>query len=206
MASLEAEAITPPRQPLRFTAGRRRKFWSRNCVALGLASGFLEPLESTSIHLVQRGLALLLKLFPDRHFAQAEQDQYNAMLGYEYERIRDFIILHYCASRRDDDAFWRDVRNTAPPDSLAHRIELFTSHGRIIREENELFPAQSWLYIFMGQGLKPRYADPMAAALDAGELEARLGHLKTLIANAAATMGPHEAFIAAQCAAEDLPA
>jgi tryptophan halogenase len=205
LGSLEAEPITPPRV-LRFTAGVRRKFWSRNCVALGLASGFLEPLESTSIHLVQRGLALLLKLFPDRHFAQAEQDQYNAMLTYEYERIRDFLILHYCASRRQDDAFWRDVRAVAPPDSLAHRIELFTSHGRIIREENELFPAQSWLYIFMGQGLKPRYADPRAGAFAPEELERRLEHLRTLISGAVATMGSHEAFIAAQCAAEGLPA
>jgi tryptophan halogenase len=201
--SLEAEAITQPRR-LRFTAGRRRKFWSRNCVALGLASGFLEPLESTSIHLVQRGLALLLKLFPDRHFAQAEQDQYNAMLTFEYERIRDFLILHYQPSRREGD-FWRDVRAITAPDSLTHRIELFKSHGRIIREETELFPAQSWLYIFMGQQIMPRFADPHAGPLDPAGLDQRLEHLHGLIGQSAAAMPSHESFIASHCAAEVQP-
>jgi tryptophan halogenase len=205
LGSLEAEAITTPRR-LKFTAGRRRKFWSRNCVALGLASGFLEPLESTSIHLVQRGLALLLRLFPDRHFAQAEQDQYNAMLAYEYERIRDFIVLHYLGSRRDDSDFWREVRSVPPPDSLAHRIELFTSHGRIVREENELFPAQSWLYIFMGLGMTPRHADPLAGALDPADLDRRLEHLASMMERSAQAMPTHGDFISAQCAAEGVSA
>ena len=196
MSSLEGEAITTPR-PLRFTTGRRRKFWIKNCVALGLASGFLEPLESTSIHLVQRGLALLLKLFPDRNFARAEQDQYNAMLAYEYERIRDFLMLHYIPSKRDDSPFWRQVRSIAPPDHLDQRIELFRSHGRIFREEHELFPAQSWLYIFMGQAFMPRHADPLAGGLDTAVVDGALDHLKSLVTRCVASMPAHEDFIAA---------
>jgi tryptophan halogenase len=199
LGALEAEAITTPRR-LSFTAGRRRKFWDRNCVALGLSGGFLEPLESTSIHLVQRGLALLLRFFPDRNFAQAEQDQYNAMLVYEFERIRDFILLHYLPTRRDDSPFWRQVREIPPPDSLAHRMELFRSHGRIVREENELFPAQSWLYIFLGQSIAPRWPDPHARKLDPGQIDAALAQLQALIGQSAAAMPPHADFIAAKCA------
>ncbi len=200
LGSLEAKAITTPRV-LRFTTGRRKKFWNKNCVALGLAGGFLEPLESTSIHLVQRGLALLLKLFPDRHFDEADQDQYNSMLAYEFERIRDFILLHYLPSRRDDSAFWRDVRTIAPPDSLAGRMQLFESHGRIIREENELFPAQSWLYIFLGQAITPRHADPLVRTLDPALVDGNLDNLNTLIARCVSAMPKHEDFIAAHCAA-----
>ncbi len=200
LGSLEAEAITTPRV-LRFTTGRRKKFWNKNCVALGLAGGFLEPLESTSIHLVQRGLALLLKLFPDRNFAQADQDQYNSMLAYEFERIRDFILLHYLPSRRDDSAFWRDVRTIAPPDSLAGRIQLFESHGRIFREEHELFPAQSWLYIFLGQAITPRHADPLVRTLDPALVDGNLDNLNALIARCVQAMPKHEDFIAAHCAA-----
>jgi tryptophan halogenase len=193
--SLESDALAAPRA-LRFVAGRRRKFWTRNCVALGLAQGFLEPLESTSIHLVQRGLALLLKLFPDRRFDQAEQDQYNAMLGYEYERIRDFLVAHYQPTRRDDSSFWRHVRSLPLPDSLQHRIDLFRSHGRIIREENELFPAQSWLYIFMGLGLAPRRPDPAVRGLDPAVIDAHLQALRSSVARSVQAMPMHADFIA----------
>ncbi len=199
LGGLDGEPLTPPRT-LSFVAGRRRKFWSRNCVALGLAQGFLEPLESTSIHLVQRGLALLLKLWPDRHFAQAEQNEYNAALGFEYERIRDFIVLHYLPSRRDDSSFWRRIRSIEPPESLRRRMELFESHGRIIRQDNELFPAQSWLYIFMGQQIRPRRPDPLAKALDPSEMDRHLGSLRSLVANCVQTMPSHEDFIAAHAA------
>ncbi len=201
MGSLDGEPITAPRA-LRFIAGRRRKFWSGNCVALGLAQGFLEPLESTSIHLVQRGLALLLKLWPDRHFDPAEQDQYNSMLAYEYERIRDFLVLHYQPTRRDDSSFWRHVRSIEPPESLRRRMELFQSHGRIVREENELFPAQSWLYLFMGLGLKPRRKDPLVQALDSAQVSERLESLRAVVTSCVQAMPSHEAFIAAHCAAK----
>jgi tryptophan halogenase len=127
------------------------------------------------------------------------------MLTFEYERIRDFLILHYQPSQRAD-AFWQDVRAIPAPDSLAHRIELFRSHGRIIREETELFPAQSWLYIFAGQGITPRHADPHAGALEPAGLDQRLEHLHTLIGQSAAAMPSHESFVASHCAAETLPA
>jgi tryptophan halogenase len=201
MGSLDEEAITPPRK-LRFVAGMRKKFWNKNCVALGLASGFLEPLESTSIHLVQRGLALLLKLFPDREFSEADQDQYNSMLTFEYERIRDFILLHYLPTRRDDSEFWRRVRTIEPPESLERRIRLFTSHGRIFREENELFPVQSWLYIFMGQHMRPRRPDPMVDVLDPALIDANLEHLRSLIKSCVSTMPLHGDFVSAHCAAQ----
>ena len=203
MGSLEGEALTTPRV-LRFVTGRRKKFWNKNCVALGLAGGFLEPLESTSIHLVQRGLALLLRFFPDRHFAEAEQDQYNAMLTYEYERIRDFILLHYLPTRREDSSFWRYVRSIAAPDSLAQRMALFESHGRIVREETELFPAQSWLYIFTGQGIMPRDADPLAGVLGPAKVDGALGQLRSLIAQRVSAMPTHADFISGHCAAESL--
>jgi tryptophan halogenase len=201
MGSLDGEPITTPRT-LRFVAGHRRKFWNGNCVALGLAQGFLEPLESTSIHLVQRGLALLLKLWPDRNFDQAEQEQYNSMLAFEYERIRDFILLHYLPTRRDDSSFWRQVQAIEPPESLKRRMELFESHGRIFRDENELFPVQSWLYIFMGQGMTPRRPDPLVRTLDPKEIDGHLESLRSLVANCVEAMPAHEAFIAAHCASD----
>jgi tryptophan halogenase len=204
MGALTGEPLAAPR-PLRFIPGRRRKFWSRNCVALGLTQGFLEPLESTSIHLVQRGLALLLKLWPDRNFDQAEQDQYNSMLGFEYERIRDFLVLHYLPSQRDDSDFWRHVRSIEPPASLRRRIELFESHGRIIREENELFPAQSWLYLFMGQEIRPRRPDPLVRKLDPIAVDAHLRALRSMVAGSAQSLPLHDAFIAAHCSAEGAP-
>ena len=204
LESLDGEPLAPPRI-LAFVAGRRRRFWIGNCVALGLAQGFLEPLESTSIHLVQRGLALLLRLFPDKHFDQAEQDQYNAMLAFEYECIRDFLVLHYWPSRRDDSSFWRHVRSIEPPDSLKRRIGLFRAHGRIVRADNELFPVQSWLYIFMGQGLVPSRPDPLAQALAPALMQEKLRNLQSLVTGLVGAMPSHADFIAAHCAAGGSP-
>ncbi len=140
LSSIEGEALAEPLQ-LRFAAGRRRRFWNRNCVAIGLSSGFLEPLESTSIHFIQRGIALLLSYFPDRNFNPADIDRYNKTLGAEYERVRDFLVLHYSMTERDDSEIWRYCRNVDKPDSLEEKIELFRSHGRLLREDFELFPA-----------------------------------------------------------------
>ncbi len=158
--------IEPPRI-LRFTAGRRRRLWSHNCVALGLASGFLEPLESTSIQLVINGVFNLLDHFPDRAFDQANIEAYNAELIEELERIRDFLVLHYWASRRDDAPFWRDVRAMRPPESLCARIALYRGTGRIRPRPGELFTDLSWFYVFEGLGIRPAALDPLidAAAL-----------------------------------------
>lgn len=154
------EPLAEPRL-LRFTAGRRRRFWSRNCVALGLASGFLEPLESTSIQLVVNGLHNLLDHFPDRAFDQANIDSYNTELIEEMERIRDFLILHYCLNQRDDAPFWQDCRAVRLPESLAQRIELYRGTGRIRPGARELFTDLSWFFIFEGLGVEPASLDPL---------------------------------------------
>lgn len=154
------DPIAEPRL-LRFTAGRRRRFWSRNCVALGLASGFLEPLESTSIQLVVSGLYNLLDHFPDRHFDQANVDSYNAELAEEMERIRDFLVLHYCLTQRDDAPFWQERRAARLPQSLVERIDLYRGTGRIRPGPRELFTDLSWFFILEGLGLEPASLDPL---------------------------------------------
>ena len=135
--------------------------WSKNCVAIGLAAGFLEPLESTGIHLIQRGIALLFNYFPDRPFRQPDIDRYNRQIAFEYERIRDFLIVHYNKTEREG-AFWRYCRNIELPDSLKERLELFRSYGRIVLDKDELFTVQSWLYLFIGQDVQPSGYDPLA--------------------------------------------
>jgi tryptophan halogenase len=200
LKNLDGEPLSSPRQ-LRFVTGRRKKFWNRNCVAIGLSAGFMEPLESTSIHLIQSGIAKLLMLFPDRRFEAAEIDQYNRMTTWEYERIRDFLILHYTATERDDSAFWRHCRSIEVPDFLAHKIELFRTRGRIFRESDELFNDTSWFAVLIGQNIRPRTYDPLVDVLDADETRRRLAHIRTTIANSAATMPEHREFIRQHCAA-----
>ena len=130
LASLDGEPLAEPNR-LRFTAGHRARAWDKNVVALGLAGGFLEPLESTSIHLVQSGIARLMTLFPTRAFKPSEIDRYNRMSVQEYVDIRDFLVLHYCATERDDSDYWNYCRNIAPPDGLAEQLAMFRSSGRV---------------------------------------------------------------------------
>jgi len=153
---------------LRFTTGRRKVFWSGNCVALGLASGFLEPLESTSIHLVGSGIYHLLEHYPDTHFDRSNIDSYNAEVTEEFERIRDFIVLHYCLTQREDAPLWRYCRSMAVPDTLRQRIELYRGTGRVRWRAGELFTDASWFYIFEGLGVYPAHYDPLldVVALD----------------------------------------
>jgi len=200
MGLLEGKALADPNL-LRFTTGRRKQSWNKNCVALGLASGFLEPLESTSIHMIQRGIALLLSHFPDRRFTQPDIDRYNRTLAYEYERIRDFLVLHYSTTQRDDTEFWRFCRTLPQPDSLKERIALFQSHGRIFRDENELFPVGSWLYVLLGQKFFPRGYDPVADRLDPQQARATLESIRNVIAEASDKMPKHADFIRQNCAA-----
>ena len=184
---------------LRFTPGRRRKAWHRNCVALGLAAGFLEPLEATSIHLIQRGIAMLLRFFPDRDFAPAEIERYNRTLDFEFGRIRDFLLLHYRQTERAEP-FWNHCRDIAPTETLREKIELFQSHGRILREESDLFPVLSWLSVMVGQNIIPRRHDPMVDGLDPAKIHAKLTEIRDSVRRSADAMPLHQDFIDLHCA------
>ena len=192
-ANLEGRSRSTP-VALRFTPGRRRKSWSRNVVALGLAAGFLEPLEATGIYLTQRGIAMLLKFFPDRDFAPADIDRYNRVLELEFSRVRDFLLMHYTQTERRG-AFWEHCRSIPLTDTLQERVELFRSHGRILREDAELFPVMSWLSVMVGQNIIPRRYDPLVDRLDPGRIQSRLEELRTDIRRCVAAMPAHRDFI-----------
>ena len=203
LANLEGKPLTDP-LPLRFTTGKRKKAWNKNCVALGLASGFLEPLESTSIHLIHRGIAMLLKFFPDRNFEQADIDRYNKIYDFEFGRVRDFLLMHYTHTEREG-AFWEHCRNIPLTDSLQEKIDLFRSHGRILREDTELFPVQSWLFVMIGQNIIPRGYDPMADSIDPQKIKANLDDIRAVVKRAADAMPPHQQFIDKFCSAFTVP-
>ena len=200
LANLEGNTLRDPRI-LRFVTGRRRKSWHRNCVAIGLSAGFLEPLESQSIFLIQTAIARLLTMFPDRSFEQADTDRFNRVMQFEYEKIRDFLVLHYNTTERDDSDFWDYCRTMSIPEYLEDKIRLFQSRGRIFRENAELFNDTSWFAVMMGQGLKPRGHDPMADVMPLDELRARFANMKSVIAKSVDVMPTHREFIAQNCAA-----
>jgi tryptophan halogenase len=179
---------------LRFSPGRRRKAWNRNVVALGLAAGFLEPLEATGIHLIQRGIAMLLKFFPDRDFATADIDRYNRMLEFEFSRVRDFLLMHYTQTERSG-AFWEHCRTMPLTDSLLEKIDLFRSHGRVLREDTELFPVISWLSVMVGQNIIPRRYDPLVDSLDPQKILVKLEELRTGIERCVESMPSHWDFV-----------
>ncbi len=195
----------PTREPLRlrFTTGRRRRCWNRNCVAIGLSAGFLEPLESTGIHLIQRGIFVLLKLFPDRHFRQPDIDRYNQQIAFDYERARDFLVAHYHFTEREED-FWRHCRGTELPETLKERLELFRGYGRLLRDENELFSVQSWFHLLDGQGVRTAGYDPFADMVGPNP-QAALDEIREVVAGCAATMPAHEEFIRRHCRATAPP-
>ncbi|WP_338243490.1 tryptophan halogenase family protein [Aurantiacibacter hainanensis] len=165
LANVEGEVLAQPRT-LRFTTGMRKRAWNHNVVSLGLSSGFIEPLESTSIHLIQNGIARLFALFPDNPISPLERDEYNRGMRELYEDVRDFIILHYKATQRDDTPFWRYVRDMEVPESLSRKIDLWRLHGRVFRENAELFAQPSWIAVMLGQNIKPSAYDPIADTLD----------------------------------------
>jgi len=187
LANLDGPALAEPRQ-LRFTAGHRKRAWIGNVVALGLAGGFLEPLESTSIHLVQSGIARLMSLFPTRGFDPVEIARYNRETVQEYVDIRDFLVLHYRATERDDTPFWDYCRTLEPPTGLAEKLAMFRSNGRVYREHQELFTETSWLAVMNGQGVEPQGYHPIADLLSDEETLHRLQHVREVIDQTASVM------------------
>lgn len=195
LANLDGTPRAEPRL-LRFTTGRRRKFWNKNCIALGLASGFLEPLESTSIHLIQRGLTHLLNLFPDRACAPPLVDEYNRLAINEYERIRDFVILHYKAAGREDAPLWRYCRNMEVPETLAYKIRQFRNSGRVVRYGGDLFAATNWIAVLMGQEIWPERYDTLVDQRDTAQVRNTLHGIRARISEVAQGAQPHEEYLA----------
>ena len=175
----------------------------KNCLAIGLSAGFIEPLESTSIHLVQSGIAKLMTLFPNRNFESADIERYNRTLANEYERIRDFIILHYHATDRNDTPFWDYVRTMTVPDLLQQKLDLFEANGRLFREADELFDTVSLSAVMIGQKSMPRGYDAVVDAMSEEEIRKRLASMRTTLENSVAVMPSHRVFIAENCASED---
>ena len=176
LGTVDSAPVGEPRR-LKFTAGRRAKAWEANVVAIGLSSGFLEPLESTSIHLIQHGIQKLLSLFPNRGISPVERDEYNRHMVNSYEPVRDFIILHYFANNRSEP-FWQQMRGMSLPDTLRHKIELFREHGHVFRYNEELFDIPSWVAVMIGQGVIPSEADPLASALPREEVLRAMAELR----------------------------
>jgi tryptophan halogenase len=201
LSNLEGEPGAEPNR-IRFTTGKRRQTWNKNCVALGLASGFLEPLESTSLHLIQSAAIRLVRLFPDRNFDPAVIAEFNRQTDFEYERIRDFIILHYKATERDDTEFWRHCREMEVPDTLQRKIDLFRSSGRIFREDEELFGEESWIQVFLGQGIVPLNHDPLVAIKSDPQIAQYLGNIALTINKCVNVMPPHDEFVERNCKAD----
>jgi tryptophan halogenase len=199
---LDGEATAPPNR-LRFRTGRRVAFRHKNCVAIGLAAGFLEPLESTSIHLIQEGISKLLALFPDTSFDERESAAYNRILGDLTDYIRDFIILHYHATERDDSPFWRYTRNMTVPDTLRETLELFRCRGRFFAHRADLFTVTSWSAVMLGQHVVPQDVDPMVRATPDDHVLETLRDLRSVYSDAGMRMPPHAAFIERFCAADD---
>ena len=195
---LDGEALASPR-PIRFTTGHRREFWTKNCIAIGLSSGFLEPLESTSIYLIQEGISRFISLFPNATLPQVVRDEYNRHMRTEFEQVRDFIVLHYWANQGDDSPFWRHCASMDLPDSLKHKIELFREQGRIFRYDEELFTRPSWVAVFLGQNVTPRSYDPIVSTLPHDEVASSLESMRQAMKAAAARMPTHEEFIARYC-------
>ncbi|MES2018782.1 MAG: tryptophan halogenase family protein [Pseudomonadota bacterium] len=200
MSNLDGEALAAPR-PIQFMTGKRKQAWNKNVVAIGLSSGFLEPLESTSIHLIQMGLKHLITCFPSAGFEPANILQYNRKMHLEFEWIRDFIILHYKATARTDSAFWNHCRTMDVPPSLQHKIDVFKADGRVFRDGLELFTKESWMQVMHGQGLRPAAYHPLVDLVDEQEIATCLDEVKQVIAACVQAMPSHATYIADHCAA-----
>lgn len=202
LGNLTGPIITEPRQ-LRFTTGRRKKAWHKNCIAIGLSSGFLEPLESTSIHLITTALVRLMKLFPFAGNSTLLAEQFNRETQLELETVRDFIILHYHLTQRDDSPFWQHYKTMAIPDSLAHRMAMFRENAYAWPDDVALFRVDSWVQVMMGQGLIPKQHHGGSRVLPAQGLKEQMQALTTMINNSVAQLPEHAEFIQGYCPAQE---
>lgn len=200
LANVEGEVLTEPRV-IKFRPGQRRRTWHRNCVAVGLASGFIEPLESTSIHLIQRAIIRLLQMFPRVGIRPSDVDEYNQQTNAEIEHIRDFIVLHYHVTNRQDTPFWRACRAMDIPATLRHRIELFRETGRVFRVPNELFAENSWIQVMMGQGIRPKQHHPVADLMGDEELSQFLDGIRAQVDRTVMQLPKHQAYVEQYCKA-----
>ncbi|WP_144098341.1 tryptophan halogenase family protein [Croceicoccus sediminis] len=206
LGNIEGETTTKTNR-LRFQTGARRKQWHKNCVAVGLSSGFMEPLESTSIHLIQRAILRILRMLPaGGKVSSRDIDEFNAQQFQDMEQIRDFLILHYKATERDDSPFWNYCRNMEIPDTLDHKIELFRETGRVFRTNEELFAENSWVQVMMGQGITPQSHHPIAGKLSDGELDHLLRGLREGVTKTVAGLPQHGEYVARYCAAREAEA
>jgi tryptophan halogenase len=192
--SIVGEPLTDPRV-IRYGTGRRERAWEKNCIALGLSSGFVEPLESTSIHLIMIGIMRLLQNFPFNGVNPGLVSHYNELSEAEHRHVRDFVILHYHVTERDDTPFWRRCRTMEVPDSLAERIALFRDDAQAYQAGDDLFRVDSWLQVMLGQRLSPRGYHPAARMIPGEELRSALDHLQTHIADTVARMPTHQQFL-----------
>lgn len=199
IAAVEGEAMAEPRL-LKFRAGRRKRSWSRNVVAIGLASGFLEPLESTSIYLVQGAIAQLIELFPIGTIRDSDRDEFNRVVDVEYDRIRDFLILHYHATTRDDSDFWNHTRTMRVPDSLHEKMEIWRSSARVAKYSQGLFFEASWVAVYCGQGVIPQRWDQRADLYERAALEQAVNRLRRKVSDVVAKMPDHGEFITRRAA------
>ncbi len=200
LSQIEGDVLTEPRV-IPFRTGTRRAHWRRNCVAIGLSSGFIEPLESTSIHLIQRSVMRLMQMFPHGGVNPSDVDEFNAQTFYELEHIRDFIILHYHLTNRTDSEFWRHCRNMEIPDTLKHRMRLFEETGRTFRANDQLFAENSWTQVMLGQGLAPRSHHPVADVMSREEIANFLNHIDENVEKTVAGLPSHETYLNNYCPA-----
>jgi len=199
-ANIEGEMITEPRV-IKFNTGRRRKGWNKNCVALGLSSGFIEPLESTSIHLIMSGIIRLLRLFPFEGICQSTIDEYNNKLDSELNAVRDFIVLHYKTTEREDTDFWLHCKTMEIPPSLHHKIKLFKETGRVFLDDGDIFRVDSWTQVLIGQGIIPEQYHTIAEIMSDKELGEFMNNMKKSIANAVDKLPSHVEFLEQYCKA-----
>ena len=198
VGAVEGEAIAEPRI-LRFRAGRRERSWVNNCISVGLASGFLEPLESTSIYLIQQAITYLVELFPEREITPVDRDEFNRLIDMEYDRIRDFLILHYHATTRSGMAFWDYVRTMPIPDTLADKLELFRRRGRVVKYREGVFLDASWIAVYLGQGIVPEGHDLRADAPPAESIVNGMRQLRDEIRGTVERMPDHREHLDRYC-------